>query len=804
MKNKIFIAVVTCIIIGGNSNAQNSNPLRIWYKQPAHVTKGIYELKDEKQEDQEWLKALPLGNGSLGAMVFGDVSMERIQLNEKTLWSGSVADNDNASAFDSLAQIRNLLFAGKYKEAEQLTNKTQVCSGYGTAGGRSANRPFGCYQTLGDLWIDFGTSLPYSQYHRELNLNEAIARINYTQAGVKFSREVFVNAPSNVIVIKITADKKHSINFTCSLTRPERFSTIAKDGQLIMSGAMSNGKGGDGMQYMARLQAKTIGGKQLFVDNILQIKNADEAILYITAATDYLPNYRVFKGNNFTAITQTNIQQTVSKKYEQLKEEHEKDYRNYFERVQLQLSNPSVPDTIPTDELLKRFKTHPSDNYLTQLYFQFGRYLLISSARENTLPANLQGIWANKIQTPWNADYHTNINVQMNYWPAELTNLSELHLSLAKYIKSLTVPGAKTASVQYHLPGWCVHTVANVWGFTSPGEHPSWGLSLGTLGWLCSHLWEHYLFTQDKQFLKDYYDVMKDAALFYNGWLVPNKEGKLVSGPASSPENSFITADNIEASMSMGPSHDQEVINELFTQVIAAADILGVSNSADIQKIKTSKEQLLLPKIGNDGRLLEWAEPFKETELGHRHLSHLYSFYPGSAYTQASTPEYTNAIRKSLEVRLANGGGYTGWSGAWVSNLWARFHDGDKAMVAINNVLKNNTALNLFDMHPPFQIDGNFGVTAGIAEMLLQSHQGFVELLPALPAAWRDGEVKGLCARGAFTIDMQWKNGRLIKARAVSKEGCKLQIRYADKSFSTKTKKGASYLFDENLKCTYL
>lgn len=771
--------------------AQSSQNMKLWYRFPADAA--VRDNGNAWRDDPEWVKALPLGNGNIGAMVYGGVSKERIQLNEKTMFSGSVDDSDNEDAFAALEPARQLLFEGKYQEAQALISKTQICKGAGSHGGAGQNVPFGCYQTLGDLRMDFPNS-PYKKYYRELDLSTAVQKISYEQDGVKYVREVFINAPYNILAMKISANKSGKVNFTCGLTRPERFVSTTEKGQLVMNGSLKNGKDGDGTKYRVVVQVQTTGGKQEMTDNKIAVSNADEAVVYIAAATSYVMKYPAFDGGDPKAMTRSLMQNALLKGYDFLKENHLEDYQRLFNKASLQIAGKGK-DTIPTDRRLQAIKNgdKQNDNFLTQLYFQYGRYLLISSSRKNTLPANLQGIWANKILTAWNCDYHTNINVQMNYWPAEVTNLSECHEALLKFIKMLTEPGSKTAQIQYHAPGWCVHTISNVWGFTSPGESPSWGLSIGTLGWMCTHIWQHYLFTKDEDFLKEYFPVLLGAAAFYEAWLVKDKDGKLVSGPASSPENAFKTSSGVVASMSMGPSHDQEVIDELFENVIDAAAVLKREGDEDIQKIKRAKNNLLQPKIAPDGRLQEWAEPFAETEPGHRHISHLWGMYPGNRFTREKTPDMMEACRKSLETRLANGSGHTGWSAAWTSNFWARLNNGDEALKAVNSILKNKSDVNLFDLHPPFQIDGNFGATSGIAEMLVQSHQGFIELLPALPSQWATGEVKGLCARGGFDVSLSWENGRLKKANILSKKGGATEVRYQGKKVQLQTKEGKTY-----------
>lgn len=787
MKQLFYLPVLLFVFI---LEAKTQQPLKLWYDKPANAL--VPDKTGVFTDDEEWVKALPLGNGNIGAMVFGDVNTERVQLNEKTLWSGSHADNDNPEAPKYLAEIRKLLFEGKFKEATELTNKTQVCKGGGSGFGEGNKVPFGSYQTLGDLWIESGKKDNYSSYYRDLDLDRAVATVQYTQNNIKFKREYFISAPANTLIIKFSADKKAALNFSLTLTRPERFTTAARNKELVMEGVLNNGNGEEGMKYMARLKVKLKGGKQIANGNKIVISNADEAILFLAASTDYAPVYPTYKGRDFINITRNNIDKAFSQSYNKLILDHIKDHQQYFNRVYFNIA--SLKNDLPTDKLIERVKQTGSDPCLAQLYFQYGRYLIITSSRNNTLPANLQGIWCNKIQAPWNCDYHTNINVQMNYWPAENTNLSDLHMQLIDFIQSIEKPATRSAAVQFGMKGWSINPIVNVWGFTSPGEHPSWGLTLSAGAWICQHLWEHYAFTLDKEYLKKVYPTLKESARFYMDWLVKDNEtGKLVSGPASSPENAFVAPDGSRGTISMGPSHDQQIIEELFTNVINASNIL-IDKDPFIQNIQTAKDNLLQTKIGPDGRLQEWAKPYAEIEPGHRHISHLYAVYPGSAITGAKTPAYFEAAKKSLEFRLKNGGAQTGWSAAWVTNLWARFKNGDSALKALNKILITKSADNLFDLHPPFQIDGNLGATAGIAEMLVQSHEGFIELLPALPAEWKEGEVKGLCARGGFEVDIKWKNGALAGARIFSKKGGNCLVKYAGKEFTFEMQPGTEHL----------
>tara|TARA_R110002049_G_scaffold65398_4_gene171673 strand:+ start:3818 stop:6220 length:2403 start_codon:yes stop_codon:yes gene_type:complete len=794
MKHVTVILSILVLITSCNKAKKDSprEPLKIWYDQPASAA-----AKDDPngwKDDAEWLMALPLGNGSFGAMVFGDVNLERIQLNEESMWSGSPDDNDNPEAFAAQAKIRELLFNGNYKEATELTNSTQICKGEGSGHGNGAEVPFGCFQTLGDLWIDNGKKAPYENYHRELDLDEAIVRISYTQNGVNYEREIFTSYPDQVMIVRFTADKPGQISFNATMDRPENFKTYSEDEQLIMSGALPNGKGQDGLHYMTRLKGVNKNGALEYAGDKLVVENADEVTLYLSASTDYVLDPPNYKGRDYINITEANISKALAKSFDQLLFDHTQEYQNYFKRVSFDITpDPIIP--IPTGSRLENYKETKNDPHLEELMFQYGRYLLISSSRPGTLPANLQGIWANKIQTPWNGDYHTDINVQMNYWLAETTNLSELHMPLFNLITSLVPSGERTAEVQYHNKGWVLHPITNVWGYTSPGESASWGMHAGGGAWLSTHIAEHYNFSKDKDFLKRMYPVLKGSVEFYMDWLVKDpKTGKLVSGPAVSPENTFIAPDGSQSQISMGPAHDQQVIWQLFTDFLNSSKELGISDSY-VEKVSEARNTLLGPKIGSDGRLMEWAEEFEEVEPGHRHISHLFALHPGNQISRIATPDLAAAAGKSLDYRIANGGGGTGWSAAWLINQYARLGDGDKAKSSLETVLSKSTAANLFGLHPPFQMDANFGTTAGVAEMLLQSHAGAIELLPALPKAWPTGSVNGLKARGDISVDIKWENGQLLYANIVAPVGQEITVSYGTLKKAISLKPNENYKF---------
>ena len=746
--------------------------------------------------------SLPLGNGRIGAMIFGGVDEERIVLNESSVWSGSREDSDRAAAHTVLPEIRRLLLEGKNMEAEALVNANFTCQGKGSGRGRGADTPFGCYQVLGNLHLQFAPGTGAAEnYRRELDLASAAARITFKRDGVTWSREHFVSTSDEVFVSRLTADRPGALTFAVRLDRPERFTTTASGPrELLLTGSLNDGLGGKGVTYATRLRVLARGGTVAADGDTLRVTAADEVVLLLAAATDF----RGFAGRQLSdpvAATRTDLDRATAKSFDQLRAAQQADHRKWFDRVELKLP-AAGSSSLPTDRRLEAFAAEARDPALAALYFNYGRYLLISSSRPGGLPANLQGIWADQVQTPWNGDWHLDINVQMNYWPAEICNLSELHEPLHKLIASLVEPGRRTAQAYYNARGWVAHVITNPWGFTAPGELASWGATVSGSAWLCQHLWEHYAFTLDRDFLRWAYPILKESALFYLDNLIEEPKHRwLVTGPSNSPENRFSLPDGKVAHVCLGPTIDMQLLRELFGNTARAAELLGLD--ADLRAELLAKRARLAPnQIGPDGRLQEWLEPYPEPEPKHRHTSPLYGLHPSNEITLRGTPELAAACRQFLDAR---GDDSNGWALAWRMNFWARLGDGDRAHKLLTTLLRpaakrSGSLPNLFDSCPPFQIDGNFGGCAGIAEMLLQSHAGEIELLPALPQTWPDGSVRGLRVRGGATVDLEWKDRKLSKVRVLSLLSGPLNLRYGDLTVAVTTTAGQLVRLDGRLR----
>lgn len=754
--------------------------LRLWYDKPAAI----------------WDEALPIGNGRLGAMVFGTPAMERLQLNEETLWAGSPNSNAHEKAREALPEVRELIFEGKYLEAQTLaTEQIMSQTNHGMP-----------YQTFGDLFISFPDHSEYESYYRELDIENAVASVKYQVDGVNYEREMISSFEDQVILVKLTSDQPGKITCNVQLNSPhDNADPYTENRQIVLSGVSSAHEGQPGrVKFQGRVQAKNKGGTVQAKDGVISIKEADEVLLFVSLATNF-NNYQDISGDE-NARSAQHLKRAWDKDYEVMKTAHIRHFRQFMDRVSLDLGVNGAVE-LPTDQRVKGF-AESFDPHLAAMYFQFGRYLLICSSQPEGQPANLQGIWNDRLFPSWDSKYTVNINAEMNYWPAEVTNLSEMHEPFLQLIREVSETGKETARKMYDADGWVLHHNTDIWRITGPVDKAPSGMWPAAGAWLCQHLWERYLHTGSREFLKEAYPIMKSAAAFFMDFMIEEPENKwLVVTPSNSPENVHAGSGR-KATTAAGVTIDNQLVFDLFSNLIRASRILDIDHDF-AETLAHTRERLAPMQIGRLGQLQEWMHDWDDPEDKHRHVSHLYGVAPSNQISPIRTPELFDAARTSL---LFRGDPSTGWSMGWKVNLWARFLDGDHAYKLLTDQLTlvtpekrgGGTYPNLLDAHPPFQIDGNFGCTAGIAEMLVQSHDGAVHILPALPSVWKEGTVKGLVTRGAFEIvEMSWKDNRIDKLVIRSKIGGNLRLRTAtrlraEKGFRMNRGKGPNpnHLFD--------